>query len=66
MIVVKWEMSIGYPSAKRKGKVEIDPEDLEGLDKDARDEVISQAIWDDAMQYVDVYPVEIEEEDTDA
>lgn len=56
-MIVKWQMSIGYAGADREGEVEIDPEDLEGLDKDARDEFINQAIWDDAMQYVDVYPV---------
>lgn len=59
-MIIKWKMSIGYPGACQRGEVEIDPEDLEGLNDEQRRDAISQAIWDDAIQYVDVYEVEDE------
>lgn len=53
---VDWKMTIGFPGAEREGTVEIDPTELEGKSEDERDEIIYKAIWDDAMQYVDVFP----------
>ncbi|MHA7967727.1 DUF7167 family protein [Paenibacillus sp. CAU 1782] len=60
-MIIRWKLSIGYPSACREGEVEIDDKDLEGLDEEKRQEAIFEAIWEDAMQYVDVYTTGEEE-----
>lgn len=59
---VIWEMSIGYPDACHQGEVEIPDDVLSGLSDEERREAINKAIWDDAMQYVDVYQIKDEEE----
>lgn len=64
-MIVKWEMSIGFPGAKQTGEVEILPEDLEGMTPEQKREVIDRIIWEDAMQYVDVYPANKEEMNAD-
>lgn len=56
-MIVTWKMSIGYSTACREGQVEIDDEDLSGLSDDERKRLIYDAIWEDALQYVDVYPI---------
>lgn len=56
-MIIEWEMSIGYPTAKRTGEIEIDDEELEGMSDEERQELIGTLIWEDAMQYVDVYPI---------
>ncbi|QDY81914.1 hypothetical protein FQU75_00060 [Paenibacillus polymyxa] len=58
---VEWKLSIGYPSACREGEVEIDDEDLKGKSREQVDEIINEAIWEDSMQYADVYPTNTEE-----
>ncbi|MYX21975.1 hypothetical protein GTY77_18195 [Streptomyces sp. SID8380] len=58
-MIIEWEMSIGYPGAKRTGEVEIPDEDLEGLSEEERQELIYKEINEDAMQYIDVYPTNI-------
>lgn len=55
MVRVKWEMSIGYPMAKKNGEVEIPDEELEGKTEEEKDEIISEAVWEDAIQYVETY-----------
>ena len=59
-MIVHWEMSIGYPTAKRSGEVEIDDEELQGLSEEEQQKVIDEAIWEDAVQYVEVYETERE------
>jgi hypothetical protein len=58
-MIIEWEMSIGYPTAKRTGEIEIDDEELEGMSEEERETFIHEAIWEDAVQYVDVYPTNI-------
>ncbi|MGW8956635.1 DUF7167 family protein [Paenibacillus sp. NPDC055715] len=53
---IEWEMSIGYPGARREGEVEIDDKELAGLSRDQINTKIDEAIWEDAVQYVDAYP----------
>ena len=55
---IKWEMTIGYATAKRRGTVEIDDEYLEGKSAEEIEEAIHEAIWEDAVQLVEVYPVD--------
>lgn len=57
-MIIKWEMSIGFPSAKQRGEAEIEESELAGMTEEEREEYINEAIWEDAMQYVDVYPIE--------
>ena len=61
-MIVKWEMSIGYPGACQQGEIKIDDADLEGKTESEKEAIIGEAIWDDAVQYVDVYPLEEDEE----
>ncbi|WP_164764305.1 hypothetical protein [Paenibacillus illinoisensis] len=56
VVNVDWKMTIGFPGAEREGTVEIDPVELEGKSEAEQDEIIYKEIWDDAMQYVDVFP----------
>jgi len=56
MLNVDWKMTIGFPGAEREGTVEIELAELEGKSEAEQDEIICKAIWDDAMQYVDVFP----------
>ncbi|KAF6630535.1 hypothetical protein H6F38_13975 [Paenibacillus sp. EKM208P] len=53
---IDWEMSIGYPGATQEGTAEIELTEIEDKSDLEQNEIISQAIWEDAMQYVDVYP----------
>lgn len=53
---VDWKMTIGFPGAEREGTVEIEDSEIDGKSEDEQDEVIYKAIWEDAMQYVDVFP----------
>ncbi|SFE11210.1 hypothetical protein SAMN04487969_101115 [Paenibacillus algorifonticola] len=50
---VKWTMSNGYPGAIQSGTIEIAEEELEGLSDDERESYIGEAVWEDAVQYVD-------------
>lgn len=59
-MIIEWEMSIGYPTAKKRGEVEIDEEELMDLTEDEKRELIGNLIWDDAMQYVNVYQIDIQ------
>jgi hypothetical protein len=58
---VEWKMSIGYSGACREGAVEIDDEDIEGKSREQIDQMIDEAIWEDAVQYVDAYPTNTDE-----
>lgn len=61
---VNWKMSIGFPGAHQTGETKLDDDDLKGRAREEIDEMIERAIWEDAMQYVDVCPTnttEIEE-----
>lgn len=46
-------MSIGYQS-KQTGTVYIDDEDIEGKTPEEADEIIGEAVWEDAVQNVDI------------
>ncbi|WFR64179.1 hypothetical protein P9222_08395 [Paenibacillus amylolyticus] len=56
LLNVDWKMTIGFPGAEREGTVEIEASELDGKSEEEQDEVIYKAIWDDAMQYIDVFP----------
>lgn len=56
MLNVDWKITIGFPGADREGTVEIELAELEGKSEAEQDEIIYKAIWEDAMQYVDVFP----------
>lgn len=60
---VNWKMSIGFPGAHQTGETELDDDDLKGRTREEIDEMIERAIWEYAMQYVDVYPANKEELD---
>jgi hypothetical protein len=62
-MIIKWEMSIGFPGAERQGEAEVDDVELEGLTETERSVKINEAIWDSAMQYVDVYPTKDDEDE---
>lgn len=55
-MIVKWEMSIGFPGAIQNGEVEIDESEIKGMTESEKETYIQKEIWEDAMQYVDVYP----------
>jgi len=57
MRTVKWAMSIGFPGAIREGEAEVDDADFDELTKEEQDKIINEAIWEEAMQYVDVWQV---------
>lgn len=63
VLQVDWEMSIGFPGARRRGTVDIELAELEGKTADEREEIIYAAIWEDAMQFVDVYPTNLSGEE---
>ncbi|GGH46137.1 hypothetical protein GCM10008014_08600 [Paenibacillus silvae] len=63
VLTVDWEMSIGFPGARRQGSVDIELSELEGKTADEREEIIYAAIWEDAMQFVDVYPTNLVKEE---
>lgn len=49
---IKYELSIGFPNAVKRGELEIDDEELELLGVEARDQLISERVWEDAIQHV--------------
>lgn len=49
---VYWEMSIGNVLAKKTGIVNIDDDSLAGLSEEEKQDLIDQAIWDEAVQHV--------------
>lgn len=53
-LIVKFKLTIGFPGACIEDEIEIDEEELEGLEGEARDKKIGEIIWDHAMQYVNV------------
>lgn len=62
-MLIEWKMSIGFPGAIQNGETEINDEELVGLSAEQIREKANAAIWEDAMQYVDVYPANKEELD---
>lgn len=50
---IKWTMGIGISNARQSGEFEIDDEELEGKTPNEIDELISEIVWEDAIQYVD-------------
>lgn len=56
LLNVDWKMTIGFPGSEREGTVEIDQAELDGKTQEEQDEIIYKEIWEDAMQYVDVFP----------
>ncbi|WP_340389514.1 hypothetical protein [Paenibacillus sp. FSL E2-0151] len=63
VLYVEWEMSIGFPGARRQGTVDIDLSELEGKTAEEREAIIHEAIWEDAMNFVDVYPTNLSGEE---
>lgn len=49
---VKYQVSIGFPQAVKKGSIVIDDEDIEGMSEEEKEALISELVWEDAVQYV--------------
>jgi hypothetical protein len=52
-MIINWKLSIGYPTATRRGHVEVQEEDVVGMTEDEKEKYIDELVWDDAIQVVE-------------
>lgn len=60
-MIIHYNMSLGMD----EGDTEIEDSELTGLTEDEIKEKIYQAIWEDAKQYLDAWPVKEADSDED-